>query len=580
MSADAGAGTPSRSSLWFAGDDEVAMSHRVALRIGPGEAGRPVIGIADTASALNPCNIGFTALLPHVERGVRDAGGVPARFPVMSLGEDLMKPSAMLYRNLVAMELEETVRANPLDGVVYLANCDKSVPASLMAALSTDLPSLVLLGGARSAPPFRGKPLGTGTDLWRALDRRRSGEMADAEWGDLERTLACAGPGSCNTMGTASTMAILTEVIGMALPGTACLPAASAALEQAAYRTGHAATRAVLEGRRPSARVDQRAIDNAARALAAIAGSTNAVIHLAAIAGRRGLDASLGRLDRLWREVPLVADVEPSGQGLIHDFSAAGGVPTLVRALDAVLDGAALAGDGRPWQAVAADAPAPTGVIRPLDDPVAPAPTLAAVFGTLAPTGAVIKVAAASPELLVHTGRAVVFDTYADMRTRLDDPELEVSASDVIVVRGCGPAGVPGMPEWGMAPIPARLLAAGVTDMVRISDGRMSGTSFGTVVLHVSPESAVGGPLALVHDGDPVILDVPQRTLHLDVPEVVLAERRALAPAARPAAAHVRGWPRLYADHVQQAPEGCDLDFLSAPPDGPDPFVEPVVGRS
>ncbi|MCU1549695.1 MAG: dihydroxyacid dehydratase [Glaciihabitans sp.] len=554
------------------------MSHRVALRFHDDDRGKPVVGIADTASALNPCNIGFSRLIPEVERGIRDAGGVPARFPVMSLGEDLMKPSAMLYRNLVAMELEETVRANPLDGVVYLANCDKSVPASIMAAVTTNLPSLLLLGGARSAPHFDGKPLGTGTDLWRALDKRRAGRMDDADWLGLERTLACAGPGACNTMGTASTMAIMTEVLGMSLPGTAGLAAIGDELVAAAYETGVAVTTAILRDERPDVRLTQIALDNAVRALAAVAGSTNAIIHLAAIAGRLGLDAGLARMDHLWRDIPLLADVEPSGTGLIHDFRRDGGVPSLVAAMGDQFDTRALAGDGETWAVAVAAAPKPSGVIHTRANPVAAGPTLAAVFGSLAPTGAVIKTAAATPSLIIHTGRAIVFDDYADMRERLDDPGLDVDANDVIVVRNCGPAGVPGMPEWGMAPIPKRLVEQGVTDMVRISDGRMSGTSFGTVVLHVSPESAVGGPLGLVEDGDLIELDVPGRRLGLLVDDDELERRRALTHPSPPR--HLRGWPKIYAEHVQQAPDGCDLDFLAALTPESRRFIEPVVGRS
>ncbi|HEY0187873.1 MAG TPA: dihydroxy-acid dehydratase [Cellulomonas sp.] len=606
--------TALRSAAWFSGDDEVAVLHRVALRLGPQDVGRPVIGIADTASDLNPCNVGFTALTEHVAAGIRAAGGIPVRFPVMSLGEDLMKPSAMLYRNLVAMELEETVRANPLDGVVYLAGCDKTVPAALMAAASTDLPSLLLLSGARSAPEFRGRPLGAGTDLWRALEDRRAGLLDDAGWRGLERCLACAGPGACNVMGTASTLAALTEAIGMALPGTALLDATGPAIEAAARATGEQVVAMALAEQRPSGRITQAALDTAARVLAAVGGSTNAVIHLAALAGRLGLDASLARLDALWRDVPLLADVEPCGSGLVHQLHRSGAVPTLLHALagpaalhrapadagaagDVSREHGALgartpaglvdldqkAGDGRAWRDVLGEFPAPGAagsLIRTLDAPVLPAPTLVAVHGTLAPSGAVIKVAAASPDLLQHTGRAVVFDSYADMRSRLDDPELDVGADDVLVVRGCGPVGVPGMPEWGMAPIPQRLVERGVRDMVRVSDGRMSGTSFGTVLLHVAPEAAVGGPLGQVRDGDQILLDVPARRLDLLVEAAELDRRRAAAPAPHAGTGHLRGWPRLYAEHVLQADQGADLDFLAAPTPAHRVFVEPVVGRS
>lgn len=573
--------TALRSAEWFSGDDEVAVLNRVALRITAEDSGKPIVGIADTASALNPCNFAFTALMPHIERGIRDAGGVPARFPVTSLGEDLMKPSAMLYRNLVAMEIEENIRAYPLDGIVLLANCDKSVPAALMAAASSRMPALLLLGGARSAPDYRGRPLGSGTDLWRELEARRSGERSDGEWATLESTLQCAGPGSCNTMGTASTMALMTEALGMCLPGMTGCPALSEQLAAYAYGTGVAVTRQVLAGQLASDRMTQEALDNAYRVLAAVGGSTNAVIHLAAIAGRLGIDCGLGRVDGLWRDVPLLADIEPCGSLLVQDFRAAGGFRALAASMISagLLDPTVLTGECTPigdWAQGAT--PVSGGVIRAVDDSLAPAPTMAVVFGSLAPDGAVIKVAAATPDLLQHSGRAIVFEDYFDMRARLDDSSAGITADDVIVVRDCGPVGVPGMPEWGMAPIPRALAEAGVRDMVRVSDGRMSGTSFGTVVLHVAPEAAVGGPLALVEEGDTIRLDVAARRIDLVVDDDVLAARRAKwRPRDRK---HIRGWPRMYQDHVLQAPQGCDLDFLVADTEESRQFVGPVVGRS
>lgn len=566
-----------RSSAWIEGDDEVAMSHRVALRMP--DDGRPVIGIADTSSDLNPCNSVFSELIAPLAQAISDAGGHPVRFPVMSLGEDLMKPSAMLYRNLMAMELEEQVRAYPLDGVVYLANCDKTTPAALMAAASTRIPSLLLMGGARSAPMFRGSPLGTGTALWRALDDRRAGELDDEQWRQLERTLSCAGGGSCNTMGTASTMSLVTETLGMAIPGTTGIQVGSPAQLDIVAATGNRIVDLVRSGTRPHEIMTQAAIDNAAVVIAAVGGSTNAIIHLAAIAGRLGHDATLSRFDQLWRDVPLLVDVEPSGAGLIQDFRAAGGFPSVLRALaDADLVRPAVLGDGRTSADVAAAAEPPVDVIRPVSRPLHPSPTMAVVTGSLAPDGAVIKVSAATEALLEHTGRAIVFSDYSDMRRRLDDPALEAGPHDVIVVRGVGPVGVPGMPEWGMAPLPRALVKGGVRDMVRISDGRMSGTSFGTVVLHVAPEAAVGGPLALVEDGDEIRLSLENRALDLLVDEEELASRlRRWRPPRSP---HVRGWPRLYQKHVLPAPLGCDLDFLIAPDDEGRTFIEPVVGRS
>lgn len=570
-----------RSAAWFDGDDEVAVLHRVAMGVDPDERGRPVVGIADTTSGLNPCQGAFPVLLPELERGIRDGGGMPVRFPVMSLGEDLMKPSAMLYRNLAAMELEEDVRAHPLDGVVYLANCDKTVPAALMAAASTDLPSLLLLGGSRAAPAFDGRPLGSGTDLWRALDRRRGGRLDDDGWRDLEHTLACAGPGACNTMGTASSMALMTEALAMSLPGATGCPAGSPAHLDLAYRTGLAvALRAATGSPRPSDAMTSAAFTNAFRLLAAVGGSTNAVLHLTAVAGRLGLAPSLEQVDAWWADVPLLVDVEPCGSHLVQDLFDAGGMGTLARSMIdlGLLDVEVVLADGATVREHAAGSPAAGDVVRAADAPVAPAPTLVAVRGTLAPDGAVLKTAAATPELWHHTGRAIVFEDYADMRARLDDPELEVTADDVLVVRRCGPVGVPGMPEWAMAPIPRALAASGVRDMVRISDGRMSGTSFGTVVVHVAPESAVGGPLGLVQDGDLVRLDVNARRLDLLVDDAELARRR--QHREPPADEHLRGWPRLYRDHVMQAPHGCDLDFLTAPTAAARRFVPPVIGRS
>lgn len=568
-----------RSAAWVDGDDEVAMSHRVALRIPTSDGSRPVIGIADTSSDLNPCNSQFADLIAPLKEAIVAAGGHPVRFPAMSLGEDLMKPSAMLYRNLLAMELEEQVRANPLDGVVYLANCDKTTPASLMAAMSTGIPSILLMGGARSAPLFRGAPLGTGTGLWRALEDRRAGELDDRQWRELERTLACASGGSCNTMGTASTMSLVAEAVGMAIPGITGVQAGGPVQLGIVAATGQRIVELVREERRPAGIVTQAAIDNAAVVIAAVGGSTNAVLHLAAVAGRLGLDAGLDRFDALWRTVPLLTDVEPSGTGLIQDMRAAGGFPTLARALnDAGLLRPAILGDGRAVDAVAAAAAAPGQTIRAVTDPLLPAPTMAVVHGSLSPDGAIIKVSAATPELMEHTGRAIVFSDYDDMRRRLDDPELDAHSGDVIVVRGVGPVGVPGMPEWGMAPIPQKLVAQGVRDMVRISDGRMSGTSYGTVVLHAAPEAAVGGPLALVEDGDEIRLSVAHRALDLLVDEEELAARsRRWRPRRSP---HVRGWPRLYQQHVLPAPLGCDLDFLVASDSAGREFIEPVVGRS
>jgi dihydroxy-acid dehydratase len=570
-----------RSDTWIVGDDETAIEHRVALRSSglevDGEGGRPVIGIANSASELNPCNLPLRDLLPALREGVRSAGGVPVEFPVISLGEDLMKPSAMLYRNLLAIEIEEMLRSHPLDGILLLANCDKTVPGALMGAASADLPALVVTGGARPPASFRGRRIGTGTDLWRLWDERRAHLLDDDAWHEAEDALAC-GLGACNTMGTASTMAVLAEILGFVLPGTGTIPAGDERAPLAGQAAGRRIVEMVRTGVRPSAVSDAASLRNALRVLNAIGGSTNAVIHLAAIAGRLGLAFELDDVDRLGRQIPLLVDVEPSGKGLVQDFDAAGGVPTLVRSLGGLLEEASLLADGRSIGDLAGVAPEPNGVVRAVSDPLSSGGAFRVVRGSLAPDGAVVKSSAASPELLHHRGRAVVFHGYEDMRRRVEDRALDVDETSVLVLRGCGPVGTPGMPEWGMIPLPSKLLEKGVRDMVRITDARMSGTSFGTVFLHVAPEAAVGGPLALVEDGDLVEVDADGGRIDLLVDEVELERRR--AAWRRPVPVHLRGWPALYQAHVTQAPQGCDLDFLEAPSPEHRRFVEPVVGRS
>ncbi len=573
--------TPLRSRAWFDGDDEVAMAHRVAFAsagVGvPRGDGEPVIGIADSASDLNPCNLGLRDLVDAVKDGVREAGGVAVRFPTISLGEDLMKPSAMLYRNLLSMEIEETVRAYPLDGLVLLANCDKTVPGAVMGAASADVPTVLVTGGARPPAVFKGRRIGSGTDLWRLWDERRSGRLDDGDWAALERCLAC-GPGACNTMGTASTMAILSEAMGLMVAGSSTIPTGDPRAPVAAREAGRCAVEAVRSGRRPSKILSPAAFANAVRVLHAIGGSTNAIVHLAAIAGRVGVGFPLDDVRRLGTDVPVLADVEPSGAGLIQDFDAGGGVPALLRELGDLLEGDASTVSGASIGAMQAAAPAVSGAIRDAEHALRLGGALGVVHGSLAPDGAVIKTSAATPSLLRHRGPALVFRDYAEMRRRVDDPSLDVTPESVLVLAGCGPVGVPGMPEWGMVPVPAKLAAVGVSDMVRVTDARMSGTSFGTVFLHAAPEAAVGGPLALVRDGDPIAIDVEGGRLDLDVPLEDVARRR--AEWSPPASPHVRGWPALYRDHVLQAPLGCDLDFLRADAGADHRFVEPVIGRS
>ena len=569
-----------RSSRWFSGDDEVAVIHRVAARnsgVDPGTDGaRPVIGIANSASDLNPCNLPLNALAADVARGVREAGGVPMEFPVMSLGEDLMKPTAMLYRNLVAMEVEEYLRAYPLDGVVLLANCDKSVPSAIMGAVSADLPALVVTAGPRPVSSFHGRRVGTGTDLWRAFDAHRSGAMNDADWHEFESCLVC-GQGSCNTMGTASSMAIVTELLGMMLPGAAAIPATDPARAASAHATGMRIVEMVRDQVRPSDVLTDAAFRNAVRGLNAAGGSTNVVLHLLAIAGRAGLPLTLSDIGRLSRAVPVVVNVEPSGELLMQEFFAAGGVPALVAELSELFELDAVTGSGRSWAEESEGVAVSGAAIRPVGEALAGDGAFAVVRGSLAPDGGLLKTSAASPRLFRHRGPAVVFSSYDEMRERIDDPQLEVTRDSVLVLAGAGPVGVPGMPEWGHVPVPARLAAAGVDDMVRVTDGRMSGTAFGTCVLHVAPEAAIGGPLALVRDGDQIALDVDAGTLDLEVSADELAEREARWQP--PARTHLRGWPALYQEHVTQADLGCDFDFLRALPAARG-LVEPVIGRS
>jgi dihydroxy-acid dehydratase len=570
-----------RSQAWLAGDDEVALEHRVALASAglpvSRSADRPVIGIANSVSDLNPCNLPLRDLAVEVKAGIEEAGGIGAEFGTISLGEDLMKPSAMLYRNLLAIEVEEMVRANPLDGLVVLANCDKSVPGALMGAISANIPTVLVTGGSRPVAQFRGRPVGTGTALWRMWDERRAGRLDDAGWAEFERCLSC-GRGACNTMGTASTMAVLAEVLGLMVPGAASIPSGEKRGLAAARTAGQLAVSAVLADLRPQAILTEDSFANAIIALHAIGGSTNAVIHLAAMAGRAGLPFPLEDISRLGATVPVLADIEPSGSGLMPDFDEAGGVPALLRELAGLMRTSALTVTGQTIGELIEQAAAATGAIRPASAPLREGGAFGVVRGSLAPDGAVIKTSAATPELLRHRGPAVVFRGYDDMLARIDDPALPITPETVLVLTGCGPVGVPGMPEWGMIPIPARLVRAGVTDMVRVTDARMSGTSFGTVVLHAAPEGAVGGPLALVRDGDVIALDVPAGTIDLEVSAAELQRRR--AGWAPPPATHLRGWPALYAAHVLQAPDGCDLDFLRAPTPAHRSFVEPTVGRS
>ncbi|MCW2641668.1 MAG: dihydroxy-acid dehydratase [Dactylosporangium sp.] len=554
-----------RSAQWYAGDDRNAYIHRAWMRRGlPDSAftGRPHIAIANTASDFTPCNAHLDEVATSVKQGVYEAGGIPLNLPVMSLGETLVRPTAMLWRNLAAMAIEEMLRANPVDGVVLLGGCDKTIPALLMAAASVDIPAVVVPGGPMLTGHFRGAPLGCGTDVWRLSEEVRAGTLSEELVLQSESSMI-RSRGHCNTMGTASTMACLAEALGMTIPGIAGTPAPDSRLLERSHATGRLAVDLVREGRRPSTVLTRASFLNAIVALAAIGGSTNGVVHLLAIAGRLGVDLSLDDFDRVGAKVPLLVDLQPAGRHLMEDLHRAGGLLAVLREVRDLLDPQALTVTGTPLVEHLDDARIwDDTVIRPRENPLLDSAGIAVLRGNLAPDGAVIKPAAASPELLRHRGRAVVFDSIEDLHARLDDPALDVDETSVLVLRGCGPKGYPGMPEVANMPLPEKLLAKGVRDMVRISDARMSGTAYGTVVLHVAPEAAAGGTLGLVRTGDPIVLDVPGRRLSLDVTHEELQLRQSSQQAAAAYAAPTRGWERLYVEHVMQADRGADLDFL------------------
>ncbi|MEV4900116.1 dihydroxy-acid dehydratase [Citricoccus sp. NPDC055426] len=548
----------------FRGDTQDGLLHRAFLR-GAGFSAEdvrrsPVIGIANTASELNPCNAGLDELAAEVKAGVRAAGGQPLEFPTISISEPFSRPSSMYLRNLMSMDVEEMVRASPLDGVVLLGGCDKTIPAQIMGALSAGVPAMVVAAGPRPVSCFGANREFTVDDVWPLCEQRRVGELDDGAWMALEGSVN-VGVGTCNVMGTATTMAAVAEVLGFALPGSTLPAAASASRRALARLTGEAIVAAVGRGQLPTELVTLESLENAFRAITAMGGSTNAVIHLEAIAGRAGLRIGLERLDEWSRTTPVLADVRPGGRYLLEHLDQAGGVPEVLRRLGDRIHGEAPAAGGRTWGEVLDATPPPEGhpALRTAQDPVAPRGALRLMRGTLAPDGCVMKLAADAPAR--HRARVVVFDGLQDLHARIDDSELDVEASTILVLRGLGMVGAPGMPEVGHLPIPAKLHRQGVRDMVRISDARMSGTSTGSVVLHVSPESAVGGPLARLRTGDEVVIDAGTGELNHCVPEKEFAARAPVAPPPVPA----RGFARLQAQHALQPHEGCDLDFLVAP---------------
>lgn len=554
-----------RSAQWYAGQDRNAYIHRAWMRRGvPGDAfdGRPQIAIANTASDLTPCNAHLNEVAASVRNGVYEAGGIPLDLPVVSLGETQVRPTAMLWRNMAAMATEEMLRANPIDGVVLLGGCDKTIPSLLMAAASVDLPAVVVPGGPMLTGTFRGTPLGCGTDVWRLSEEVRAGTLSQEQFTRSESSMI-RSRGHCNTMGTASTMALVAEALGTVVPGVAGTPAPDSRLLEAAHGTGRLAVDMVALDRRPGTFLTKASFHNAIVALAAIGGSTNAVVHLLAIAGRLGIDLSLDDFDRIGSRVPVLVDLQPAGRFLVEDFHRAGGLSAVLREVRDLLDPDALTVTGEPLVNHLDDAPIWDGeVIRTRAEPLVAEGGIAVLRGNLAPDGALIKPAAASAHLLRHRGRAVVFDSIEDFHARIDDPDLDVDADSVLVLRGCGPKGYPGMPEVANMPLPKKLLEQGVRDMVRVCDGRMSGTAYGTVVLHVAPEAAAGGPLALARTGDHISLDVPARRIDLDVSADELARRTPTKATVTGFASPRRGWERLYVDHVLQADTGADLDFL------------------
>ncbi|PYM58948.1 MAG: dihydroxy-acid dehydratase [Candidatus Rokuibacteriota bacterium] len=557
-----------RRGLTDYGDPEFSLFIRGAYARGggltPEDLARPIIGIAQTWSEFNPCHRHLREVAEAVKRGVWQAGGLPLEFPTISLGEIYLSPTSMLFRNLMAMDTEEMILGQPMDGVVLLGGCDKTLPAQLMGAASADRPAIVVTAGPMLAGRFEGARLGACTDCRRFWSEHRAGTLDAARLEAVQGELF-PSTGTCMVMGTASTMAALTEALGLTLPGMAAVPAPLSRRLRLAEAGGRRIVAMVGEDLRPSRILTRRAFENAVRVLMALGGSTNAVVHLPAIAGRAGVALALDDFDRLARTTPMVANVRPSGQYHMEDLAEVGGIPAVMKVLAPLLHGDALTATGQELGALLEAVPVPgpgQDVVAPLDRPLRAEGGLAILRGSLAPDGAVLKVGAASPALYRHQGRACVFRDLADLSARVDDPALAVTPDSVLVLQNAGPVGGPGMPEAGSLPIPKKLLAAGVRDVVRVSDARMSGTAGGTVVLHVAPEAAVGGPLALVEDGDAILLDVAARRLDLLVPDAELSRRRARWRAPAPVAG--RGYRRLFTERVLQAPQGCDFDFLRA----------------
>ncbi len=564
-----------RSYRWFGPDDVRSFGHRSRLKaMGFDDVDyvdRPVIAILNTWSELNTCHSHFRNRSDEVRRGILQAGGFPVEVPVMSLGEMLMKPTTMLYRNLLAMEVEEVLRCHPIDAAVLMGGCDKTVPAMLMGAISADVPSIFLPAGPMLKARWKDVTLGSGSDVWKYWDERLAGNLCDRDWKGIENCIGRSA-GTCMTMGTASTMACVTEALGFCLPGAANVPAVVAEHSRLAAQTGRRAVEMAWQELKPSTFLTAESIDNGLITSLAIGGSTNAIVHLIAIAGRLGIELSLERFDELSRTTPVLGDIRPGGRYLMEDFYDAGGLRALLNRMTDLLNTDCKTVSGTTLgEQITGHKVIDNEVIRTRENPVAAAGGTCLLRGNLAPSGCVIKSIAADPKLLVHRGPAIVFDDYPAMKARIHDPDLDVSQDSVLILRSAGPLGAPGFPEWGMLPIPQKLLQQGVRDMVRLSDARMSGTSYGTCVLHIAPESAVGGPLALVQDGDEIEINVPQRIIHWHVSEEEIEKRRQALPPQKPLPE--RGYSRIYAKHVSQADQGCDFDFLVGRTPGAEPGI-------
>ncbi|SDB55169.1 L-arabinonate dehydratase [Bauldia litoralis] len=564
-----------RSARWFGASDLRAFGHRSrTLQMGYAYEdfmGKPVVAIINTWSDLQPCHAHFRSRAEEIKRGIWQAGGFPVELPALSLSETFVKPTTMLYRNLLALEVEELLRSHPVDGVVLMGGCDKTTPGTLMGAISMDLPAIFMPAGPMLRGNYQGQVLGSGSDVWKYWADKQAGKVTEDEWRSMESGIARSF-GTCMTMGTAATMTALVETLGLTLPGASSIPAADSGHARMATACGRRIVEMIAEDLKPSDVLTRASFDNAVVMQMALAGSTNAIIHLVAMAGRAGVDLGLDDFDRFAREVPVLANIRPSGEFLMEDFYYAGGLPALLSELREKLDLSALTVAGTDLGTAIANAKVyNSDIIRPLDSPVSSALGMAVLRGNLAPGGAVIKPAAAEARLLKHTGPALVFRDYNEMSKLIDRDDLDVTPDHVLVLQNAGPVGGPGMPEWGMLPIPRKLLKQGVRDMLRISDGRMSGTSYGACILHVAPESYVGGPLAAVRNGDLISVDVDKRSLVLEVRETEIARR--LAEWVPPDRTFERGYNRLYASHIQQADKGCDFDFLAGTARTPEPEI-------